>query len=102
MLTTRKCHWLVYFIVNGAKLFSPILPLSLDLSRGVPNTQLIKERPQFAGAYNNQAVAEQNSVDLAWLLVSANVVHFFMSNLLLLILALLADQCWEGFVKHFK
>ena len=34
--------------------------------------------------------------------VSANVVHFFMSNLLLLILALLADQCWEGFVKHFK
>lgn len=36
---------------------------------GVPNTQLAKERPEFAAAYNNKAVAEQNSVDLAWLLL---------------------------------
>ena len=33
---------------------------------GVPNAQLVKERNQLAILYNNQSVAEQNLVDLAW------------------------------------
>ena len=37
--------------------------------QGVPNTQLIKEHCGIAAVYNNQSVAEQNSVDLAWSLL---------------------------------
>lgn len=33
---------------------------------GVPNAQLVKEGSQLAVFYENQSVAEQNSVDLAW------------------------------------
>lgn len=33
---------------------------------GVPNAQLVKENHSLANFYNNQSVAEQNSVDLAW------------------------------------
>jgi 3'5'-cyclic nucleotide phosphodiesterase len=33
---------------------------------GVPNTQLVAEKSELAAIYNNQSVAEQNSVDLAW------------------------------------
>lgn len=33
---------------------------------GVPNTQLVVEKSELATIYNNQSVAEQNSVDLAW------------------------------------
>eukprot|EP00977_Amphora_coffeiformis_P020550 scaffold8371_cov199-Amphora_coffeaeformis.AAC.3 len=33
---------------------------------GVPNAQLVKEGSRLAVHYNNQSVAEQNSVDLAW------------------------------------
>lgn len=34
--------------------------------RGVPNGQLAKEDPVLATHYKNQAIAEQNSVDVAW------------------------------------
>ena len=34
--------------------------------RGVPNYLLVKEDPSLGAIYNNQAVAEQNSVDIAW------------------------------------
>jgi hypothetical protein len=34
--------------------------------RGVPNFLLVKEDPSLGAIYNNQAVAEQNSVDIAW------------------------------------
>jgi hypothetical protein len=34
--------------------------------RGVPNFLLIKEDPSLGAIYNNQAVAEQNSMDVAW------------------------------------
>jgi hypothetical protein len=34
--------------------------------RGVPNFLLAKEDPSLGAIYNNQAVAEQNSVDVAW------------------------------------
>lgn len=34
--------------------------------RGVPNFLLVKEEPALAAMYRNQAVAEQNSVDVAW------------------------------------
>ncbi|KAL3939168.1 MAG: hypothetical protein SGBAC_006057 [Bacillariaceae sp.] len=34
--------------------------------RGVPNALLMKEDPEMASLYKNQAVAEQNSVDVAW------------------------------------
>ena len=33
---------------------------------GVPNVQLVKEKHTVAEQYNNQSVAEQNSVDIAW------------------------------------
>ena len=33
---------------------------------GVPNAQLVKEQNRLAEFYNNQSIAEQNSVDLAW------------------------------------
>ena len=33
---------------------------------GVPNMQLIKEHSSLAQFYNNQSIAEQNSVDLCW------------------------------------
>lgn len=33
---------------------------------GVPNMQLIKEQSSLAQFYNNQSIAEQNSVDLCW------------------------------------
>eukprot|EP00977_Amphora_coffeiformis_P005788 scaffold1221_cov207-Amphora_coffeaeformis.AAC.47 len=33
---------------------------------GVPNAQLVAEQNHLAQFYNNQSVAEQNSVDLAW------------------------------------
>ena len=33
---------------------------------GVPNTQLVKENPEFAKMYKDRSVAEQNSVDVAW------------------------------------
>jgi class 3 adenylate cyclase len=33
---------------------------------GVPNFQFIKEKPHIGVLYNNQSVAEQNSVELAW------------------------------------
>lgn len=32
---------------------------------GVPNTQLVLERPDLAAAYKNRSVAEQNSLDIA-------------------------------------
>jgi hypothetical protein len=34
--------------------------------RGVPNFLLVKEDPALGALYQNQAVAEQNSVDVAW------------------------------------
>ena len=34
--------------------------------QGVSNMQLSKEHPEMAAHYRNQSVAEQNSVDLAW------------------------------------
>jgi 3'5'-cyclic nucleotide phosphodiesterase len=34
--------------------------------RGVSNMQLIKEEPGMASMYQNQSVAEQNSLELAW------------------------------------
>ena len=33
---------------------------------GVPNSQVIKEKPWFAEYYNGRSVAEQHSVDLSW------------------------------------
>lgn len=33
---------------------------------GVPNTQLVQEESTLAAKYNNQSVAEQNSVDVSW------------------------------------
>lgn len=36
---------------------------------GLPNAQLIIENPQLASFYKNKSVAEQNSVDLAWVLL---------------------------------
>jgi hypothetical protein len=33
---------------------------------GVPNGQLAKEKPEMAELYQNQSLAEQNSVDMAW------------------------------------
>ena len=33
---------------------------------GVPNTQLVQEETPLAAKYNNQSVAEQNSVDVSW------------------------------------
>jgi hypothetical protein len=35
---------------------------------GVPNSQLIEENSPLAAVYHNKAIAEQNSVDLAWTL----------------------------------
>lgn len=37
---------------------------------GVSNAQLVKENDRLARIYRNQSVAEQNSVNLAWDLVS--------------------------------
>lgn len=37
---------------------------------GVPNTTLVKENASIATLYNNKSVAEQNSVDLAWELLT--------------------------------
>ena len=34
--------------------------------RGVPNTQLAKEKTKLADHYEGKSIAEQNSVDLAW------------------------------------
>ena len=34
--------------------------------RGVPNNILANEEPELAAVYHNKAVAEQNSVDIAW------------------------------------
>jgi 3'5'-cyclic nucleotide phosphodiesterase len=34
--------------------------------QGVSNTQLVKEGAAVAAQYNNKAVAEQNSIDIAW------------------------------------
>lgn len=34
--------------------------------QGVPNNLLIKENPEMAHRYQNQAVAEQHSIDVAW------------------------------------
>lgn len=33
---------------------------------GVPNVQVIKEKPAFAAKYQNTSVAEQNSITVAW------------------------------------
>ena len=33
---------------------------------GVGNMQLVKEKTEMALAYNNESVAEQNSIDVAW------------------------------------
>jgi 3'5'-cyclic nucleotide phosphodiesterase len=33
---------------------------------GVPNTDLLKEKPALGRMYKNKSVAEQNSVDIAW------------------------------------
>ena len=33
---------------------------------GVPNVQLVKENVSICAQYNNQSVAEQNSVDICW------------------------------------
>jgi hypothetical protein len=42
---------------------------------GVPNSQLVKEKVVAAAVYNNQCVAEQNSMELCWsLLMSAEYV----------------------------
>jgi hypothetical protein len=35
---------------------------------GVPNVQLAKEHPEMAQFYHSKALAEQNSVDVAWFL----------------------------------
>lgn len=52
--------------------------------RGVPNFLLIKEEPALATMYRKQAVAEQNSVDVAWnLLMDPNFTalrHTIYSN----------------------
>eukprot|EP00934_Nitzschia_sp_Nitz4_P002667 Nitzschia sp. Nitz4//scaffold18_size181773//138347//144070//NITZ4_001935-RA/size181773-snap-gene-0.276-mRNA-1//-1//CDS//3329540071//2657//frame0 len=37
---------------------------------GVPNATLVREKTRHACHYNNQSVAEQNSVDIAWELLS--------------------------------
>ncbi|KAG7363095.1 family 3 adenylate cyclase [Nitzschia inconspicua] len=37
---------------------------------GVPNGQLAKENPEMAALYRDKSIAEQNSVDLAWDLLS--------------------------------
>lgn len=37
-----------------------------DMDYEIPNTQLIKEESTLASKYNNQSIAEQNSIDRAW------------------------------------
>lgn len=43
--------------------------------RGVPNFLLVKEEPALAAMYRKQAVAEQNSVDVAWNLLMDPSFH---------------------------
>jgi 3'5'-cyclic nucleotide phosphodiesterase len=40
--------------------------------QGVSNTQLVKEGSKLAAQYNNKAVAEQNSIDVAWAVFMSN------------------------------
>jgi hypothetical protein len=40
--------------------------------QGVPNSQLVKEKAPIASYYKGRTVAEQNSVDLAWDLLSSD------------------------------
>ena len=42
---------------------------------GVPNAQLVKEQTKEAKRYGDRSVAEQNSVDIAW--VSNSAKHYF-------------------------
>jgi len=39
---------------------------------GVPNSTLVKENDPLAAKYNNKSVAEQNSVDLAWDIITSS------------------------------
>ena len=39
---------------------------------GVGNVQLVLEKTPLASYYNNQSVAEQNSIDLAWSLLMSD------------------------------
>jgi 3'5'-cyclic nucleotide phosphodiesterase len=45
--------------------------------QGVSNTQLVKEGNSLAKQYNNKAVAEQNSIDVAWALFMADEYSAF-------------------------
>ena len=59
----------VKFGVGVAMLFALQIVLS-SYSEGVPNAQLAKEKPEMAALYRDKSIAEQNSVDLAWDLLS--------------------------------
>ena len=48
---------------------------------GVPNSQLIKEETKLARHYNGKSVAEQNSVDLAWELLTDDSYHELVHTL---------------------
>ena len=48
---------------------------------GVPNSQLVKENSAMARFYKGKSVAEQNSVDLAYDLLSDNSFATFRSTL---------------------
>ncbi|CAJ1968044.1 unnamed protein product [Cylindrotheca closterium] len=46
---------------------------------GVPNGQVAEENPELADRYNNQSIAEQNSIDVAWqCLMSKSLKHLQM------------------------
>jgi class 3 adenylate cyclase len=42
---------------------------------GVPNGQLAKEHPDLALKYANKSIAEQNSIDVAWDILTADCFH---------------------------
>lgn len=48
---------------------------------GVPNVQLVKESAKVAQLYNNQSVAEQNSIDIAWSLFMEDSYSTFRQTL---------------------
>eukprot|EP00980_Cylindrotheca_fusiformis_P018898 scaffold6315_cov116-Cylindrotheca_fusiformis.AAC.9 len=51
---------------------------------GVPNSRLAKENKDLADKYNNKSLAEQNSVDVAWEILTsssfANLQHLIFGN----------------------
>ena len=52
-------------LFSSCALFQFIIRRAAD-HPGVPNTQLVNEKAYIARMYNNQSVAEQNSIDSAW------------------------------------